>query len=131
MNTKMYVGNLSFDASEMDLRDLFGAHGSVTEVFMPTDRESGRPRGFAFVTMDSPETMNAAIEALNGQEFQGRALVVNEAKPQVENRGGGGGGGYRGGGGGGGYGGGRRDNNGGGYGGGGGRRDNGYGRNYR
>lgn len=124
MNTKMYVGNLSFDASEQDLRDLFGTHGSVTEVFMPTDRESGRPRGFAFVTMDSVETMNAAIEALNGQEFQGRALVVNEAKPQVDNRGGGGGGGYRGGGGGG-----YRDRDRGN--GGGGRRDNGYGRNYR
>lgn len=119
----MYVGNLSFDASEQDLRELFGTHGEVTEVFMPTDRESGRPRGFAFVTMDSAEAMNSAIETLNGEEFQSRALVVNEAKPQENN--GGGGGGYRGGnrdnGGG------RRDN------GGGGRRDNGggYGRGRR
>lgn len=123
MNTKIYVGNLSFDAGEQDLRDLFGAHGGVTEVFIPTDRESGRPRGFAFVTMDSADSMNAAIEALNGLEYQGRALAVNEARPQ-EQRSGGGGGGYRDRGNGGG----RRD---GGYGGGGGRRDNGYGRNYR
>lgn len=85
---------------------------------MPTDRETGRPRGFAFVTMDSGEAMNSAIDALNGQECQGRALVVNEAKPQGST--GGNGGGYRG--------------NGGGYGGngGGGRRDgNGYSRNRR
>lgn len=110
MNTKMYVGNLSFNATEQDLRDLFGSHGEVTEVFIPTDRESGRPRGFAFVTMESTDAMNDAIEALNGNEFQGRALVVNEAKPQSNT----GGGGYGGGGGGGyrGNGGGRRDNNG-------------------
>ena len=122
MNTKMYVGNLSFDSTEQDLRDLFVSHGEVTEVFMPTDRESGRFRGFAFVTMSDANGMNAAIEALNGEEFQGRALIVNEAKPQENN--GGGGGGYRGGGnnrGGGdrgGYRGDRRD-------------DNGYGRNRR
>ena len=123
MNTKMYVGNLSFNSTEQDLRDLFGSHGEVTEVFIPTDRESGRPRGFAFVTMDSTDSMNDAISALNGNEFQGRPLVVNEAKPQA-NTGGGGGGGYRGNGGGGG--GGYRGN------GGGGRRDNnGYGRNRR
>lgn len=103
MNTKMYVGNLSFDSTEQDLRDLFGSHGEVTEVFIPTDRESGRPRGFAFVTMESTDAMNDAIEALNGHEFQGRALVVNEAKPQTNT---GGGGGYRSNGGG------RRDNNG-------------------
>lgn len=106
MNTKMYVGNLSFNATEQDLMDLFGSHGEVTEVFIPTDRESGRPRGFAFVTMESADAMNSAIEALNGNEFQGRALVVNEAKPQSNT-----GGGFRGNGGGG-YGGGRRDNNG-------------------
>lgn len=103
MNRKMYVGNLPFDATEQDLRDLFESHGEVTEVFIPTDRESGRPRGFAFVTMNSTDSMNAAISALNGQECQGRALVVNEARPQ-ENAGGGGG--YRNNGGG------RRDNNG-------------------
>lgn len=72
MNTKMYVGNLSFNSTEQDLRDLFGSHGEVTEVFIPTDRESGRPRGFAFVTMDSTDSMNDAISALNGNEFQGR-----------------------------------------------------------
>ncbi|WP_286010595.1 RNA-binding protein [Akkermansia muciniphila] len=109
----MYVGNLSFDATEQDLRDLFGSHGEVTEVFIPTDRESGRPRGFAFVTMESADAMNNAIEALNGNEYQGRALVVNEAKPQSNT-----GGGFRG-------------NGGGGYGGGGRRDNNGYGRNRR
>lgn len=114
MNTKMYVGNLSFDSTERDLRDLFGAHGEVTEVFLPTDRETGRPRGFAFVTMDSSASMQAAISAVNGKDLQGRALTVNEAKPQGST---GGGGGYRGnsGGGGGGYRGGDK-------------RDNGYGR---
>lgn len=99
MNTKIYIGNLSFDATEQDLKDLFEPHGEVTEIFMPTDRESGRPRGFAFVTMGSSDSMNAAISELNGQEFLGRALVVNEAKPQERqggdrNRGGYGGGGY-------------------------------------
>lgn len=94
MNTKMYVGNLPFDTTEQDLRDLFDSHGEVVEVFMPTDRESGRPRGFAFVSMDSADSMNSAISALNGQEYQGRALVVNEARPQ-ENSGGGHRGGYR------------------------------------
>lgn len=104
MNTKMYVGNLSFDSTEQDLRDLFGAYGEVTEVFMPTDRESGRPRGFAFVTMDSTDSMNGAISAVNGKEYQGRALIVNEAKPQGSSGGGGygGNGGNRG----------RRDDNG-------------------
>ena len=111
MNTKLYVGNLSFDATEQDLRDLFGSYGEVTELFMPTDRDSGRPRGFAFVTMDSTDSMGSAIEAVNGTEFQGRALVVNEAKPQ-ENMGGGGGN--------------YRSNNSGGR-----RGDNGYGRNRR
>lgn len=91
MNTKLYVGNLSWDATEDDLKELFGEHGEVTDIFMPMDRESGRPRGFAFVTMDTADSMNAATEALNGNEWMGRALVVNEAKPQEnrENRGGG------------------------------------------
>jgi cold-inducible RNA-binding protein len=97
MNTKMYVGNLSFDSTEQDLRELFSTHGEVTEVFMPMDRETSRPRGFAFVTMDSAEAMSAAIGAVNGQAFQGRPLTVNEAKPQQSN---GGGGGFGGGGGG-------------------------------
>ena len=84
----MYVGNLSYDDSERDLRDLFDSHGEVTEVFMPIDRDYGRPKGFAFVTMASAESMEAAIAAVNGQEYLGRALVVNEARPQ-ENSGGG------------------------------------------
>ncbi len=121
MNTKMYVGNLPFSAQEQDVRELFSQYGGVTEVFLPMDRESGRPRGFAFVTMDSPEAMQAAINGLNGQEFQGRKLAINEARPREERPGGGGGGGrggYGGGGGGrGGYGGGGGR---GGYGGGGG-----------
>lgn len=123
MNTKMYVGNLPFSASDADLRDLFSTYGAVTDVHLPMDRESGRPRGFAFVSMDTPEAMNAAIQGLHGQEWQGRALTINEARPREERRpfsgGGGGGGGGRGGyGGGGGGGGGRGDR--GGYGGGGG-----------
>lgn len=87
MSTKLYVGNLSFGATEQDLNNLFGSYGEVTDLFIPTDRDSGRPRGFAFVTMDSSDSMSSAISALNGQEYQGRALVVNEARPQ-ENRGG-------------------------------------------
>ncbi|ADE54214.1 RNP-1 like RNA-binding protein [Coraliomargarita akajimensis DSM 45221] len=120
----MYVGNLSFDATQEDLEGLFSAHGTVTDVFILKDRESGRPRGFAFVSMETPEEMNAAIEALNGEEFMGRNLTINEARPREE-RGGGGGGGRRFGGGGGG----RREFGGGGGGrrefggGGGGRRD--------
>ena len=134
MNTKMYVGNLPFSASEAELRELFSQHGDVTDVHLPMDREMGRPRGFAFVTMGDATAMNNAIRALNGKEWQGRALAINEARPREERPafggGGGGGGGRReGGGGGGGYGGGggggRRD--GGGGGGGGGRRDSGGG----
>lgn len=107
MNTKMYVGNLSYDANDGDIRELFEAHGSVTDVFIVKDRESGRPRGFAFVSMGTPEEMNAAIEALNGAEFMGRNLTINEARPREERPQGGG---YGGGGGGGrgGYGGGGR-----------------------
>lgn len=127
MNTKMYVGNLPFAAQEQDVRELFSQYGGVTEVFLPMDRESGRPRGFAFVTMDSPEAMNAAINAQNGQEFLGRKLAINEARPREERPGGfggggGGRGGYGGGGGGGrgGYGGGGGGGGRGGYGGGGG-----------
>jgi len=92
MNTKMYVGNLSYDTTDSDLRELFEAHGSVTDVFIVKDRESGRPRGFAFVTMGTAEEMNAAIEGLNGEEFLGRALTINEARPREERPQGGGGG---------------------------------------
>lgn len=121
---KMYVGNLPFDTNDNDLRTLFGDYGQVTDVHLPIDRESNRPRGFAFVTMDSKEAMESAIKALDGQDFNGRALRINEAQPREERGGGGGGGGYRGGGGGGGYkgggGGGYKGGGGGGYKGGGG-----------
>lgn len=127
MNTKMYVGNLSFDATKEDLEGLFSAHGVVKDVFILKDRESGRPRGFAFVSMETPEEMNAAIEGLNGEEFMGRNLTINEARPREE-RGGGGGGRNFGGGGRGGYGGGGGGDRRGGYGGGGDRR--GGGRNF-
>ena len=127
MNTKMYVGNLPFSATDVELRELFAQHGEVTDIHLPMDRESGRPRGFAFVTMDSPAAMNAAIQAINGFNWQGRELAVNEARPREDRPGGfggggGGGGGRRGGGGGGrgGYGGGGGGGGRGGYGGGGG-----------
>ena len=113
MNTKMYVGNLPFSASDSDIRELFSQYGTVSDIFLPMDRESGRPRGFAFVTMDTPEAMQAVITALNGQEFQGRKLGINEARPREERPGGGGGGG----GGRGGFGGGRGGDFGGGRGG--------------
>ena len=89
MNSKMYVGNLSFDASFEDIKSLFEAHGGVEDVFIVKDRESGRPRGFAFVTMETKESMDTAIEALNGEEFLGRPLVINEARPREERSGGG------------------------------------------
>jgi RNA recognition motif-containing protein len=97
---KIYVGNMSFSTTQDSLDALFSNYGQVQEVAVITDRDTGRPRGFAFVTMED-EGGKQAIEALNGQEFEGRTLTVNEARPR-ENRGGGGGGGYRGGGGGGG-----------------------------
>ena len=101
---KIYVGNLSFDTTQQTLEDAFGAYGNVSEVAVITDRETGRPRGFAFVTMDD-EGGAKALDELNGKELEGRTLTVNEAKPR-ESRGGGGGGyggggGRRGGGGGG------------------------------
>ena len=90
MNTKMYVGNLSYDATDADIRELFEAHGSVTDVFIVKDRESNRPRGFAFVSMGEKAEMDAAIEALNGVEFMGRNLTINEARPREERPQGGG-----------------------------------------
>ncbi len=118
MGTKIYVGNLPWRATDAQLSQLFGQHGDVTDAKIVTDRETGRSRGFGFVTMGNSEAAQAAIRALNGFSLEGRSLVVNEAREQTGGggfgRGGGGGGGYgRGGGGGGGYG-------GGGYGGGGG-----------
>lgn len=99
---KMYVGNLSFQTTKQDIQDLFSQHGQVTDVHLPVDRESGQPRGFAFVTMDSNASMVSAIKALDGTDLGGRNLKVNEAQAREERGGGGGGGGNRGGGGGGG-----------------------------
>jgi len=96
----IYVGNLSYDATEDDLRQAFEEHGQVSSVKVITDRETGRPRGFAFVEMPNDAEADAAIQALNLQEIAGRAVTVNEARPRTERRGGGGGG-RRGGGGGG------------------------------
>ena len=87
---KLYVGNMSFNTTEDALDGLFSNYGEVQEVAIVNDRDTGRPRGFAFVTMKDDEGGNAAIEALNGQEFEGRTLNINEARPR-ENRGGGGG----------------------------------------
>ena len=84
MNTKLYVGNLSFDTTENDLQDLFQQHGPVSEVNLITDRMSGRSRGFGFVTMATPEGAEAAIAALAGKEVQGRALTVNEARARED-----------------------------------------------
>jgi cold-inducible RNA-binding protein len=101
---KLYVGNLSFSTTEETLQAEFGAHGQVEEVAIITDRDTGRPRGFAFVSMSNDNEARAAIEALNGADIDGRTITVNEAKPKSNGGGGGrgGGGGYRGGGGGGG-----------------------------
>ena len=89
MNTKIFVGNLSFNTTENDLQDAFAAHGTVVEANLMVDRASGRPRGFAFVTMSSPEEAQKAIEALNGANLDGRNLTVNEARPREERAGGG------------------------------------------
>ena len=143
------MGNLPYTATEEDVTDLFAAYGPVERVKIITDRETGRSKGFAFVTLGDQSQLNASIEALNGHDFQGRALRVNASEPKEpsqggfrsggggggggyggERRGGGGGGGYKGGGGGykggggGGYGGDRRGGGGGYKGGGGGGRNN-------
>ncbi len=91
MNSKLYVGNMSFKTSEADLRDAFGKFGSVTDVYIANDRETGRPRGFAFVTFATEEESKAAIEKMNGFDLDGRQLTVNEAKPKEAMGGGGGG----------------------------------------
>ena len=113
-NSKLFVGNISFNTTENDLQDAFSAHGTVVEANLMMDRMSGRPRGFGFVTMSSEEEAQKAIEAMNGASLDGRNLTVNIARPREEGGGGGGGGGgrgprreFRGGGGGGGGGGGR------------------------
>ena len=117
MGKRIYCGNLSFQATEDDVRGLFSPHGEVTDVHVVMDRETGRSRGFAFVEMSNEAQAKAAITALDGFRHQDRNLKVNEAQPREERGGGGGGGGGRGG-----FGGGR-----GGYGGGGGGGGGGYG----
>src|SRR5687767_11998485 len=100
METKLYVGNLSFNVTENDLQDVFAQHGAVQEVNLVMDKMSGKPRGFAFVTMQTKENAEAAIQALNGSDWHGRAMTVNEARPREARpafSGGGGGGGGRGG----------------------------------
>ena len=121
MGAKLYVGNLSYNTSASELEQLFGQHGTVAEATIINDRDTGRSKGFGFVTMGSDGEAQAAIAALNGQELDGRALTVNEAKPREDRprsggfggggggRGGYGGGGGRSGGGRGGFGGGGRD----------------------
>jgi RNA recognition motif-containing protein len=113
MAKNIYVGNLVWDCTADDLLALFQAHGTVARAQVITDRETGRSRGFGFVEMNDDGEAQKAIEALNGSDFKGRPLTVNEAKPREERSGGGGGrggyGGGRGGGGRGGYGGGRGD----------------------
>ena len=102
MSKKIYVGNLSFDATEEQVRDLFAEFGTIESLAMINDRDTGRFRGFAFVEMED-SSANAAIKALNGKELDGRELNVNEARPREERSGGGSGyrggnsGGYRGG----------------------------------
>jgi cold-inducible RNA-binding protein len=81
---KLFVGNLSFNTTENDLQDTFAAHGTVTETNLMMDRTTGRPRGFGFVTMSTPEEAQKAAEALNGQSLDGRALTVNIARPREE-----------------------------------------------
>ena len=139
MPTRLYVGNLSFNTTETDLQDLFGAVGPVTEVLLMQDRVTGKSRGFAFVTMSTEQDATNAVNQLHGKSVDGRPLTVNEARPREERGGGGGGyggggggrsgggGGYGGGGGGYGGGGGGRSGGGGGYGGGGGRSSGGGG----
>lgn len=101
MSKKLYVGNLSYSVTDSSLEDQFSEFGAVVEAVVVQDRETGRSRGFGFVTMNDAAEADAAIEAMNGKEVDGRSLTVNEARPR-EDRPRGGGGGYRGGGGGGG-----------------------------
>jgi len=144
MGNKLYVGNLAYSVRDENLQEAFGQYGTVTSAKVMMDRDTGRSKGFGFVEMGSDAEAQAAINGMNGQALEGRAIVVNEARPREERPGGfgggsrggfggGGGGGYGGGGGGGrsggggGYGGGGRSGGGGGYGGGGGGRSGGGG----
>lgn len=92
MENKLFVGNLSFQTTENDLHDAFAAFGTVTEANLMMDRMTNRPRGFAFVTMSTPEEAQQAIAGLNGKELAGRALTVNIARPREDRPAGGGGG---------------------------------------
>jgi len=97
MSTRLYIGNLSYNTTENQLQDLFTQHGPVTDVDLIMDKFSGRPRGFGFITMETKEGAEAAIQALNGKNVDGRDLMVNEARPREERAPrSGGGGGYRG-----------------------------------
>jgi hypothetical protein len=118
MGNKLYVGNLSYNIRDEELQQAFAQYGSVSSAKVMMDRETGRSKGFGFVEMGSDAEAQAAINGMNGQALDGRAIVVNEARPREERPGGFGGGGRSGGGGG--YGGGRSGGGGGGYGGGGG-----------
>jgi cold-inducible RNA-binding protein len=110
MAKKLYVGNLSYSVTDSTLEQMFAAHGSVKSAQVIMDRDTGRSKGFGFVEMANDQEAAAAIAAMNGQQVEGRALTVNEARPKEDRGGGGGRGGYGGGGGGGGGGGyGRRD----------------------
>jgi RNA recognition motif-containing protein len=84
MNSKLYVGNLSFKTTDADLRAAFSQFGNVTDVYVASDRMTGRPRGFAFVTFSTAEESKVAAEKMNGTELDGRALTVNEAKPKED-----------------------------------------------
>ena len=98
MGKKVYVGNLSYETSQTDLEEMFGAYGTVESAQIINDRDTGRSKGFAFIEMGSDAEAQAAIEALDGKDCGGRALKVNEAKPRSTGGGGGGGGGGYGGG---------------------------------
>jgi cold-inducible RNA-binding protein len=89
MGTKLYVGNLPFDITEDDLRTMLSQHGPVNEIAVVMDKFTGRARGFAFATMNTEEAATAAIQALNGKDWKGRSLTVNEARPREERSGGG------------------------------------------
>ncbi|EDY17560.1 RNP-1 like RNA-binding protein [Chthoniobacter flavus Ellin428] len=91
MSNKLYVGNLSFDTTEMDLQDTFAEAGTVSEATLMQDKFTGKSRGFGFVTMSSSEEAQKAIDLFHGKTVQGRALTVNEARPREERGGGGGG----------------------------------------
>ena len=91
MNNKLYVGNLSYNTSEATLRELFSKAGAIASIFIPMDRATNQPRGFAFVEMETPADALKAIKLCDGQEVDGRAIKVNEAKPQEARTGGGGG----------------------------------------